>query len=60
MMNDPDAKYRDRAGRIDPFKFALKDAEPASREQMERAGLATPGQSHCSAAENDCEQDEAA
>lgn len=33
---------------------------PATRRQMEQAGLATPGQSHCSEEENNCEQDEGA
>lgn len=59
-MIDEDAPYRDAAGRIDPFKFAMKSSKPASREQMEAAGLATPGMSHCSGEENNCEQDEGA
>jgi hypothetical protein len=57
MNNDPDVKFRDRTGRIDPFKFALKSSRAATPEQMESAGL---GPSQSSAAENDCEQDEGA
>lgn len=41
--------------RISDRRYALP-----TREQMERAGLATPGQSHCSEQENACEQDEGA
>jgi hypothetical protein len=60
MHDDEDAPYRDAAGRIDPFKFALKGSRPASREQMIQAGLRTPGIGHGSAEENNCEQDEGA
>lgn len=56
-MIDHDAKYRDAAGRIDPFRFAANSSALPTAEQMKAAGL---GSGQCSEAENDCEQDEGA